>query len=183
MPEDGPGEQAPLKTKNKIIMHIIKRIQQFKYPKEFRIIPVKLHYNAINKIEDLISGFLMEQNTKPEQEISHEKKKAFYAEVSIGAWRLKKKMTDPKNQQPFEEMSKAYRHLESIILTLEKEGIEIKDHDGQAFDSGLSIKSLAFQPTPGIKDETMIETIKPSVYYMGERIVMGEVIVGTPIKK
>ncbi|MET2984072.1 nucleotide exchange factor GrpE [Aureibaculum conchae] len=162
-------------------MNIIKRIQQFKYPKEFRVIPVKLHYDTINKLEDLINGFSLEQKTNPEQEFNPEKKKAFYAEVSIGAWRLKKKMTDPKNQQPLEEMGKAYRHLESIMLTLEKEGIEIKDHDGQPFDSGLSIKSLAFQPTPGIKDETMIETIKPSVYYMGERIVMGEVIVGTPI--
>ncbi len=162
-------------------MNIIKRIQQFKYPKEFRISPVGLNYGSIKKIEDVLASFSPENLNKPGQEIDNEKKKTFYAEVSIGAWRLKKKMTNPKNQQPLEEMDKAYRHLESIMLTLEKEGIEIKDHDGQAFDSGLSIKSLAFQPTPGINKETMIETIKPSVYYLGERIVMGEVIVGTPI--
>lgn len=152
------------------------------YPKEFRITPVGLHYDSIKKLEDLFNSFSQEQKNIPEQEFDNEKKKVFYAEVATGAWRLKKKMIDPKNQQPLKEMSKAYRHLESIMLTLEKEGIEIKDHDGQPFDSGLSIKALAFQPTPGIKEETMVETIKPSVYFMGERIVMGEVIVGTPIK-
>ncbi len=162
-------------------MNTIKSIRQYKYPKEFRITPIGLHYGSIKKMEDLLTSLSTEHSNSPGQEFDIEKKKAFYAEVSIGAWRLKKKMTDPKNQQPHEGMSKAYRHLESILLTLEKEGIEIKDHDGQAFDSGLSIKSLAFQPTPGINEETMIETIKPSVYFLGERIVMGEVIVGTPM--
>jgi len=160
----------------------LNKVKQLLFPKEFRIIPVGLHYDSFKNIEDILNNISRKHKEVPEDDNENEKKKMFYAEVSLGVWRLKKKMIDLQSHQPLEEMNKAYRHLESIMFTLEKEGIEIKDHDGQLFDSGLSIKALAFQPTPGIKAETMIETIKPSVYFMGERIVMGEVIVGTPIK-
>ncbi len=99
------------------------------------------------------------------------------------AWRLKKKMTDSKSGEPLTEMNRAYRHLESVLLTLEKEGVEIQDHDGQPFDAGLSIKVLAYQPTPNIEKEYVLETIKPSIYLKGDRILMGEVIVATFIKE
>jgi hypothetical protein len=162
-------------------MRKIYRIRQLKYPKEFRITPIRLHVESLKDLESLINNMMHEQKSVPVQPADKKKDKTFYAEISVGVWRLKKKMTDPKNHQPLEEMSKAYRHLESILLTLEKEGIEIQDHDGQPFDSGLSINVLAFQPTPGFHKEIVLETIKPSVYVNGERILIGEVIVGTPI--
>lgn len=76
-------------------------------------------------------------------------------------------------------MSKAYRHLDSVLLTLKNEGIEIQNHDGQEFDPGLSLKVLAYQSVPGIEKAYVQETIKPSKNLNSERILMGEVIVAT----
>jgi hypothetical protein len=44
----------------------------------------------------------------------------------------------------------------------------------------MSLKVVAFQPTPGIGRERVIETIKPTIYFKGKAIQMGEVIVGRP---
>ena len=89
-------------------------------------------------------------------------------------------MVKSGTSQPFEEMSRAYRHLESIWDIIVQTGVDIKNHTGDLFDSGMSIKVIAFQPTTGLTREKIIETIKPSIYYNKKRIQMGEVIVGTP---
>ena len=72
------------------------------------------------------------------------------------------------------------RHLETIWDNLSQEGIEIVEHTHKPFDPGMSIKVLAYQETPGLERETIIETIKPTIYNKDDRIQMGEVIVGTP---
>jgi hypothetical protein len=154
-------------------------MKQLKYPKEFRIYPVNPETASLKQIETLINELLLHAKKVPEAEVGAGVNKEFLAEVSVGAWRLKKKMTDPANQQPLEEMKRAYRHLDSILLTLKNEGIEIQDHDGQKFDAGLSLKVLEYQETPGLESEYVLDTIKPSVYLSGERILMGEVIVAT----
>lgn len=157
-------------------MNTIGRIKQLKYPKEFRILPVECPINILIQLEGLIKNLQREKTISPDVDINN---KEFLVEVSVGAWRLKKKMIDPVNNQPLREMSRAYRHLESILLTLEKEGIEIQDHDRQPFDAGLSLKVLTYQPTPDLNKEYVLDTIKPSIYLRGERILMGEVIVAT----
>lgn len=160
-------------------MNTIEIIKQLKYPKEFRIFPVKLETEPVKQMEALFNNLLNKLNTPQVAGVKNEKNKEFLAEVSVGAWRLKKKMIDPANQQPFADMNRAYRHLESILLTLKNEGIEIQDHDGQKFDAGLSLKVLTYQETPGLENEYVLDTIKPSIYLSGERILMGEVIVAT----
>ncbi len=163
-------------------MKIIYRVKQLKYPKEFRIFPLEMPFAELRQLEGLIKNLSKSNPNSSGATISQEINKEFLAEVSIGAWRLKKKMTDPKTGEPLNEMSRAYRHLESIITTIEREGIEIQDHDGQPFDAGLSLKVLTYQPLPNIDKEFIYDTIKPSVYLKGERILMGEVIVATSQK-
>lgn len=140
---------------------------------------MKMPDEALKQLHELIQTVKMtdfqSDNPPPEQIVN----KDFLAELSVGAWRLKKKMTDPKTGEPFGEMDRAYRHLESVLVTLEKEGIEIQDHDGDEFYAGQSLKVLTYQPLPGIEKEVVYDTIKPSVYWKGERILMGEVIVAT----
>lgn len=160
-------------------MKILSRINQLKYPKEFRILPMEMPLDALKQLEERIKSLSKNETQTGETAVTQEINKDFLAEVSVGAWRLKKKMTDPKTGEPLNEMSRAYRHLESVFITLEKEGIEIQDHDSQAFDAGLSLKVLTYQPLPNIDKEFVYDTIKPSVYLKGERILMGEVIVAT----
>jgi hypothetical protein len=160
-------------------MKTVSKINQLKYPKEFRILPMEMPFEALKQLEELITNLSKSLNTDNKPSVDQVINKDFLAEVSVGAWRLKKKMTDVKTGEPLNEMSRAYRHLESVILTLEKEGIEIQDHDGQPFDAGLSLKVLTYQPLPNVEKEFVYDTIKPSIYLKGERILMGEVIVAT----
>ncbi len=161
-------------------MKKIESIKQLQFPKEFRIVPLVLSEDLLNNLENLIAGLTKEQIAPAVKEVRNETNLNFVAELAVGVWRMKKRMVDRATNQPFEDMKRTYRHLESVIFAMEKEGIEIQDHDNNDFDSGLSLKVLTFQPTPGLKKETIIDTIKPTIYFKGERIVMGEVIVGTP---
>jgi len=77
-------------------------------------------------------------------------------------------------------MRRAYRHLESTWDALGEAGVEIQDHTNDRFDSGQSLKVLAFEPTEGVAEERVSETVKPTVYFKGSVIQRGEVIVATP---
>lgn len=96
-------------------------------------------------------------------------------------WRLKMKMVD-QSGEPLEEMKRAYRHLKSALDLLADAGFEISDHIGKRYDQGMLLDVIAFQPASGIESDTIIETIKPSIYYCGKPIQSGEVIVATPLK-
>jgi hypothetical protein len=96
-------------------------------------------------------------------------------------WRLKMKMVD-QSGDPLEEMKRAYRHVNSAIDLLTDAGFEISDHIGKRYDQGMSLDVIAFQPASDIDSDTIIETIKPSIYYRGKPIQSGEVIVATPLK-
>lgn len=102
------------------------------------------------------------------------------ADVGTGLWRLKQKLLEPGSQRPAPEMRRAFRHLESTWDALQQSGVKIQDHTGLPFDSGLSLQVVAFQPLPAMQQEQVIETIRPTIYYQGNCIQMGQVVVGTP---
>lgn len=153
------------------------KIKQLTYPREFRIYSVGMNLEAFHKLQEVIQNLEISCDNGDDR-ISQK----FLADLSIGAWRLRKKMLDKDTQQPLTQIKRAFRHLESIVTTLEKEGIEIHDHDNMPFDPGMTLKVLAFQPTAGLDREFVIETIKPTINYNESRLVIGEVIVGTPLK-
>lgn len=100
--------------------------------------------------------------------------------IATNAWRAKVKMVDPDTGEAKEEMKRVYRHIEGIFDALSQIGIETIDPTGRAYDSGLTLKVVSFEQTPGLSKEEIKETIKPSVKWQGQLIQMGEVIVGTP---
>ncbi|WP_201381221.1 hypothetical protein [Ktedonobacter sp. SOSP1-52] len=101
-------------------------------------------------------------------------------DMATHLWRLRQKMLQPGTDQPLEEMRQAFRPFEAAWYTLLEAGLEILDHTGDSFHSGLFLHVLAFQPTPGIVEETVLETIRPTIYYRQRMVQPGEVIVGTP---
>ena len=104
----------------------------------------------------------------------------FLAELGTGLWRLRQRMVQPGTGDPSEQLRWAYRHFEAVWDVLTQAGVEVQDHTGAPFDPGMALKVIAFQPTTGIEREMVTETIRPSMYYKGRSIQMGEVIVGTP---
>lgn len=104
------------------------------------------------------------------------------ANIVTNAWRAKLKMVDADTNEPTETMKRVYRHIEAIFDALKQMGIEHTDPAGRTYDSGMALKVVTFEPTPGLSKEEIKETIKPSVTWQGRLIQMGEVIVGTPQK-
>lgn len=103
-----------------------------------------------------------------------------FAHIATNAWRAKVKMVDSDTGEAKEEMKRVYRHIEAIFEALKQIGVEITDHTGRAYDSGMALKVISFEPTAGLSKEEIKETIKPTVVWRGRLIQMGEVIVGTP---
>ncbi|QFG24224.1 hypothetical protein [Actinomadura sp. WMMB 499] len=97
------------------------------------------------------------------------------AEVATSLWRLStriRRMDDPPRA--------LVRNLEAAQDALTDAGVEIKDHIGEPFDLGLVMSVAAYQPTPGLRREQIIETLRPGVYLDDRSIQVAEVIVGTP---
>lgn len=103
------------------------------------------------------------------------------ASIATNAWRAKIKMVDAETNEPKEEMKRVYRHIEAIFDALKQAGVETIDPIGRSYDSGMAIKVVSFEQTPGVSKETIKETIKPSVAWKGRMIQTGEVIVATPM--
>ena len=102
------------------------------------------------------------------------------ADVATNIWKAKCRMLDGASGEVRDEMKRVYRHVESALETLAELGVELKDHTGNAFDYGLPLKVVTTQETSGITRETIIETLRPTIYWQKQIIQMGEVVVGTP---
>ena len=104
-------------------------------------------------------------------------------DIATQAWRARSKMIDPLSGEPREEMKRVCRHVEAILSSLAVMGFELKDHTGDGFDYGLPLRVVGTQPTAGLTRETIIETLKPTIYWKNRIIQSGEVIVGTPAEQ
>ena len=92
------------------------------------------------------------------------------AELATAVWRLHRKVPD----------GPLHRHVLGVGDALAAMGVETRDYDGLVFADGLQLRVLAFQPVPGLADERVLETVRPTVALGGKPIRMGEVIVGIP---
>lgn len=158
-------------------MEIIAGIRQFFYPREFRIGVIERAAELESNLKDLVEAL---QHLPPPSSSEEGDQDSFLADIATGLWRLRGKMVDMSNEVPTDDVKWTKRYFESVWDALTSADIRVVDHTNTPFDSGLSLKSLAFQPTPGLTREMVIETIKPTVYKGQRKIQMGEVIVGTP---
>jgi hypothetical protein len=105
------------------------------------------------------------------------------ADVATGLWRLRSKMLTPRAEPLLEEhYRRSYKQLESIFDILNQAGVQIRDHTAEAVPRGgiYTLKALAYEPTPGLSREEVIETLKPTIVFKDRVIQTGEVIIGTP---
>ena len=87
---------------------------------------------------------------------------------------------DPGEGRPSPEARKAGRYLRNVRQTLEQAGLIVQDHDGEVFHPGLSLEVLVYVDDPALRVETVVETVRPSIYLGKQCIQMGQVIVGRP---
>jgi hypothetical protein len=100
--------------------------------------------------------------------------------AATGIWRALRKLDQDAGTLSAADLRHVRRQVHAGRQALADDGLEIQDHDGTPFDSGLSLEVLVFEDRPGLTREVVLETVRPSVYFRGERIQMGQVIVGRP---
>ena len=99
-------------------------------------------------------------------------------------WRARNRVDGPgAEEDPPRAVRWANRYLGAAADRLADAGIEVKSHDGLRFDVGMDLHVLAYQDDPDVVEETVVETIRPSVRRAGRVIQMGEVIVAVPETK
>jgi len=154
-------------------------IRQWWFPREFRIAPPTWS----RELRHILKRLAQARSSTPAPQAPPDREwDRLWADVGTNLWRLRRKMLQPGTEKPYDEMRGLYRHLESIWRALNDAGIEIRDHTGEQIPRNgiLELKMIAFQPTAGLQRETIIETIKPSIYCQGHYVQVGEVIVGIP---
>lgn len=96
-------------------------------------------------------------------------------------WRARNKVDGPgAEQDPSRAVRWANRYLAAADDRLVRAGIEVEGHDGLRFDVGMDLRVLAYQDDPDVTEETVVETVRPSVRRAGRLIQEGEVIVAVP---
>ncbi len=162
---------------------LVGRLRQLLYAREFRIGEPLWPAHLVETLRQLDSLRLSSDgviSSTPIDPTADRDRVRLLVDVGTGLWRLGQKMVEPGTDRPLENMRKAYRHWQSTWDALADAGVEIQDHTGKPFDSGQELIPVLFQPTPGLERERILETVKPSIYYKGRRIQVGEVIVGKP---
>lgn len=154
-------------------------------PEELRIPPV-VDASGLRTIKEKVAdleeqiGELRKGQKSAEAEVVPSSVVRVFTHIATNAWRAKIKMVDSDTGEAKEDMRRVYRHIEAVFESLKGIGIETIDPTGRAYDSGMALKVISFEQTPGLSKEEIKETIKPSVTWQGRLIQMGEVIVGTP---
>jgi hypothetical protein len=160
---------------------LISNLRQFWYPREFRIASMPWPQNLESLMIKIVQS--MEEAKTKVGKVNDEEIAALFANIGTGLWRIRQKMTRPGTSKPLDGMERPYRHFESVWDVVKQAGVEIRDYGDEPFVSGMSLNVVAFQPMPGLERERILETIKPTVYYKGKPIQMGDVVVGTPEKQ
>jgi hypothetical protein len=161
-------------------------LRQLLFPREYRIRPRPGIPSLLGTSGDLaaVMAILQAQLKEVEKRASGSISgdlEASLAEIATNLWRIKGQMVKV-GAEPSQDLRPLSRHLEAAIDALGAAGVQILDHTGEEIpEQGIvGIKKLAFEPTEGLVHEIVLETIKPTVLLHGQRIQMGEVIVGTP---
>jgi hypothetical protein len=104
------------------------------------------------------------------------------ADIATNMWRVLKRFSDNGSGEVTKAQRMATRNLTAMSERLSEAGVRVQDHDGMAWDPGMSLKAIAYEPRPNIDRETVVETVRPTVYRGGQCIQFGHVIVGVPEK-
>lgn len=104
------------------------------------------------------------------------------AEVATNMWRVLKRFSENGDGEAPKGQRMAMRNLGAMSEKLAEAGVRVQDHDGLAWDPGLSLEVIAYEPRPNVDRETVVETVRPSVYRGKPCIQRGQVIVGVPEK-
>jgi hypothetical protein len=108
--------------------------------------------------------------------------------TATNTWRIRSRMVDRETGEPVEaishdEVKKICRYIEAIFASLTSVGFEVKDRTGEQFDYGLPEKVITAEPQAGITRDTVLRTLKPTIYLRNQIVQQGEVEIAIPLEK
>jgi molecular chaperone GrpE (heat shock protein) len=101
-------------------------------------------------------------------------------EVVDSLWKANLRWQKAEPSEQVGSLKHLGRNLDSGLAALHAAGFEVKDHTEERYAEGSRVEVLAFQPVDGMRHPTIIETLKPTIYFMERLIRPGQVIVGKP---
>lgn len=160
------------------------RLRQLMFRKAFRIPAPVWPADVLEQIEAARRD-RGDRAPRPESRLepgltANEDTMVLVAELVTGLWRIRRRLLADGNGEPPEGQRAVFRHVESAWDVLAQKGIEVRDDVGARYVPGMALRVVAFQPTPGIQHEKVIESIRPSIFYRERLLQRGEVIVATP---
>ncbi|MGH3941988.1 MAG: hypothetical protein ACRDTG_25880 [Pseudonocardiaceae bacterium] len=157
------------------------RLRQWRFPAEFRIAPAVWPADLsaeLDRIEQLRR--VASPTAPPAAAVAVEPwngNERGLAQLATSLWRAQRKVESEDSVGAIRQVG---RHVQATWDSMATLGVKVLDHDNEPFDPGLSLDVLAIQPHAGINRETIIQTVKPTIYLRERRIQLGQVIVGTP---
>ncbi|MCX4094124.1 hypothetical protein [Nocardia sp. alder85J] len=99
------------------------------------------------------------------------------AEAATNLWRAERKL---RSADQSNAVRQAGRYLARCRTALAEAALEIQDYDGERFHPGRDLDVLDYQEDREVAAETVISTVRPTVYFRDKHIQRGQVIVGYP---
>ncbi|TCO46785.1 hypothetical protein EV646_10624 [Kribbella antiqua] len=154
--------------------------RQRKFHKAFRIDEPRWDQEQRDELAKVLAGLealeraaVASSNEATGPDVDH---KAL-AEAATNLWRAQRKLSGGDTST---QTRQAGRYLQTCRNALTDAGLIVQDHEGDAFHPGRSLEVLVYEEDPALTAETVLETVRPSIYFHAERIQMGQVIVGRP---
>ncbi|MEJ3745437.1 hypothetical protein WEI85_19355 [Actinomycetes bacterium KLBMP 9797] len=154
-------------------------LRQRRFHREFRIPPPMWTEPQRARLEDLLAAVRDAKPESPSPQPAAAPDEEALATAVTNLWRAQRKLT-AAGERPSPRDRQASRYLRTCTEALGEAGLVVQDHDGDVFNAGRALEVLVYQENPALTAETVIETVRPSVYLHGRLVQMGQVIVGTP---
>ena len=95
-------------------------------------------------------------------------------------FRLRKNLNEMSKEGDSKDLRSARRNLRKLDELLQDNDVEIIEQTGEPYWPHMVAEVLAFEPTPGIEQYTITDTIRPAVLINKKMVRKAQIIVGTP---
>jgi hypothetical protein len=104
------------------------------------------------------------------------------AEAALGLWRTERRIDSEDPEGTSQLTRQLRRHVETAWKGLANAGITVQQHTNEPHDDGLDLEIVAREPHPGLRRDTVVDTVAPSILRSGKVIRPGAVVVGYPVE-
>jgi hypothetical protein len=101
--------------------------------------------------------------------------------MATETWRLQRKIERLPSASSPEELTGITASVNRMESGLRDIGIECREYTNQPYDPGMQLTVLAYEAVEGIDTtrEMILQTVAPSVFFGGQLIQQGEVVVSS----